>query len=118
MIKSAGSQVEQELAGKDAAKNMIDTSAGQLKQAKRLLFLPWIPPATYFTSQDTNALRQSISTFVQYAIKYTIHGKFKSIGTYLSKYIISCTYLMYFSISCDRLWWFWNTSRCNCYYND
>jgi hypothetical protein len=84
MIQSAGSQVELELTGKDLTKNIIDTSAGQLKQAKRLLFLPWTPPSTYFTNQDNNALRQSISTFVQHAIKYTIHGKFKSIGMYFS----------------------------------
>jgi len=88
VIKAAGPQVEQELAGKDLKKTMIETSAGQLKQAKRLLFLPWTPPATYIDNQDTNALRQSISTFVQYAIKYAIQGKYKSIGMYSSKYII------------------------------
>ncbi len=82
MVQAAGSQVEQELTGKDLVKNIIDTSAGQLKQAKRLLFLPWMPPPTYFTNQDINALRQSISTFVQHAIKYTIQEKFKSIGKY------------------------------------
>ncbi len=80
MLKSAGPQVEQELTGEDLTKNMIDTSAGQLKQAKRLLFLPWTPPATFLKNQDINALRQSISTFIQQAIKYTIQGKFQSIG--------------------------------------
>lgn len=88
MIKAAGPQVEQELTGKDLTKNMIDTSAGQLKQAKRLLFLPWTPPSTFFSNQDITALRQSILTFVQQAIKYTIQRKFKSIGMHSSKYII------------------------------
>jgi hypothetical protein len=82
MIKAAGTQVEQELVGNDLTKTMIPTSAGQLKQAKRLLFLPWTPPATFFTNQDINALRQSISAFIQQAIKYTIQGKFQSIGMY------------------------------------
>jgi hypothetical protein len=82
VIKAAGTQVEQELDGKDMKKNMIDTSAGQLKQAKRLLFLPWTPPATLITDQDINTLRQSISAFIQQAIKYAIQGKFKSIGMY------------------------------------
>ncbi len=59
-----------------------------MKQAKRLLFLPWTPPPTFFSNQDINALRQSISTFVQQAIKYTIQRKFQSIGMYSSKYII------------------------------
>jgi hypothetical protein len=82
VIKAAGTQIVQELNGKDLTKNIIDTSAGQLKQAKRLLFIPWTPPTAFFTNQDINALRQSISIFVQQAIKYTIQGKFKSIGMY------------------------------------
>ncbi len=82
VIKAAGTQIVQELTGKDLTKNMIDTSAGHLKQAKRLLFIPWTAPTAFFANQDINALRQSISTFVQQAIKYTIQGKFKSIGMY------------------------------------
>jgi hypothetical protein len=73
------------LAGKDRTKNMIDASAGQLKQAKRLLFIPWTPPAVFFKNQDINALRQSISTFIQQAIRYTVQGKYKSIGMYTLK---------------------------------
>ncbi|CAF1400134.1 unnamed protein product [Adineta steineri] len=80
MIKAAGNQVEQELNGKDLTKNMVDTSAGQLKQAKRLLFLPWQPPSSYTTNQDIAVLRQSIALFIQQAIKYAIQGKFQSIA--------------------------------------
>ncbi len=87
IIKAAGTQVEQELNGKDLTKNMIDTSSGQLKQAKRLLFLPWTPPPAFLLNQDINSLRQSIVVFIQQAIKYAIQGKFKSIGMY--SYLIS-----------------------------
>ena len=82
VIKAAGTQVEQELNGKDLTKNMIDTSSGQLKQAKRLLFLPWTPPAAFLVNQDINSLRQSIIVFIQQAIKYAIQGRYKSIGRY------------------------------------
>ncbi|CAF4215102.1 unnamed protein product [Rotaria sp. Silwood2] len=80
VIKAAGKQVEEELNGKDLTKNMIETSVGNLKQAKRLLFVPWTPPSKLVTNQDIDALRQSISTFIQQAIQYTIQGKFKSIA--------------------------------------
>ncbi|CAF4736765.1 unnamed protein product [Rotaria sp. Silwood1] len=80
VIKAAGKQIEQELNGKDLTKTMIDTSVGNLKQAKRLLFLPWKPPSTLSTNQDIDALRRSISIFIQQAIQYTIQGKYKSIA--------------------------------------
>ncbi len=84
MVKAAGKQIEQELVGNDLTKTMVPTSAGQLKQAKRLLFIPWAPPTAYINNQDINALRQSILIFIQQAIKYTIEGKFQSIGMYSS----------------------------------
>lgn len=80
MIQSAGSRVEQELVGHDLARKAVSTSAGQLKQAKRLLFIPWMPPSTSSASQDARALSQSINDFVQGAIEYTVQQKFKSIG--------------------------------------
>lgn len=82
IIKQAGPQVEQELAGEDFTKNIVHTSAGQLKQAKRLLFIPWTPPTAYFNNQDVRALDQSIATFVQCAIEYAVLRKSKSIGKY------------------------------------
>lgn len=88
MIKAAGTQVEQQLMGKDLRTTIVDTSAGQLKQAKRLLFIPWTPPQGISGSQNINALRQSISLFIQQAIKYAIKGGFQSIGMYSSKSII------------------------------
>ncbi|CAF4325324.1 unnamed protein product, partial [Rotaria sordida] len=80
VIKAAGKQIEQELNEKDPKKNMIDTSVGNLKQAKRLLFLPWKPPSTLITNQNIDALCQSILIFIQQAIQYTIQEKFKSIA--------------------------------------
>lgn len=84
MIQAAGSQVEQELAGQDITKKTISTSAGQLKQAKRLLFIPWMPPSTSFTRQDIPALTKSINDFIHSAIEYTVKQKLKSIGRCLS----------------------------------
>ena len=80
MINSAGVEVEKGLAGQDLTKTMVETPAGQLKQAKRLLFIPWTPPSKNYTNQDIPALRQSINTFVQHAIKYAVRGRYQSIG--------------------------------------
>ncbi|CAF2078344.1 unnamed protein product [Rotaria magnacalcarata] len=80
VIRAAGKQVEQELNEIDLTKNATDTSVGNLKQAKRLLFLPWTPPASFLSNQDTDVLRQSISAFVKQAIQFTIQRKFKSIA--------------------------------------
>ncbi|CAF0856222.1 unnamed protein product [Adineta ricciae] len=79
-IKAAGSEVEQELKGKDLANKTIDTSVGQLKQAKRLFFIPWAPPSAYFTNSDSDSLRQSIIAFIQEAIKFTIQKNLQSIA--------------------------------------
>jgi hypothetical protein len=82
VVRAAGTEVTNELKGKDLAGVMVDTPAGQLKQAKRLLFVPWTPPNSYDPSEDLDSLRQSISTFVQQAMKFAIQGKYTSIGMY------------------------------------
>ncbi|UJR14782.1 hypothetical protein I4U23_001770 [Adineta vaga] len=79
IIKAAGTEVEKELSGKNL-KTMIDTSAGQLKQAKRLLFIPWTPPTSLSSNEDLDSIRHSISAFIQQAFKFTIQGNFKSIA--------------------------------------
>lgn len=103
MINAAGAQVMQELAGEDLGKTVVETSAGQLKQAKRLLFIPWTPPSTNFTIQNIPALRQSINEFVAYAVKYTINKKFQSLGEsfpFLKNKVISPAFLAFPAIGC------------------
>lgn len=83
ILRAAGPQVSEELKGKDLKTPFI-TSAGQLKQAKRLLFLPWAP------DDDIEKLRRSISLFVKDANMFAIQNKYKSIGMYIKcKFAVS-----------------------------
>ena len=111
MIKAAGAAtIEQEIYGHDLTKSMFDTSAGQLKQTKRLLFVPWSPPSA---GQSTDALRQSIAVFINQAIKFTIAKGFQSVGKFKSKGELMNVLLFFFlfSVSGDWLRWFWTVAR-------
>jgi hypothetical protein len=70
----------QQLTEKNWKQTLVETSPGQLKQVKRLLFLPWTPPEGRTATADIGAVRKSVAAFVEQAIRYAIDGKFTSIG--------------------------------------
>lgn len=113
MIQAAGNIVEQEILGHDLTKSMFDTSVGQLKQAKRLLFIPWSPP----TDQNADTLHQSLAVFINQAIKFTIGKGFRSIGK-LNRKLYRIYIRFDFSISSDWLWSFWTRTRSYSFVDD
>ena len=84
MIEAAGAEVKEEFNRKVSRTVIVDTSVGRLKQAQRLLFLPWKPPVEFVISSDIKVLDRSIASFIQQAIQYAIQGRHKSIGMYES----------------------------------
>ena len=80
MLPVVGNDVMQQLTGKDYKRSLVETSPSQLKQVKRLVFLPWTPPEGREASADTSALRRSVAAFIDEAIRYALRGKFTSIG--------------------------------------